>query len=560
MAKPNFQIKLLSGGSVVLVEAENYEPEIFTPTIDANQRITLVNIIANRRCCSLSKCHRTSIGNVIIKQEKSASSLHSTVPFRPPLANSTPGSSLASNKSNNVMPYSNITSNTFGSSTAFSLPTPEPLRRAVPNQQRSEIGDSIALNLPRNIKVMRLYHNSHSSPKNVGRLVKSSASNMKSVTREEYHNISDLSCTSFRVLTSTPSPRRSRVCSSTPIKPKAPNLPIQTNSTWDKFKTPIRTYSKRGVRSIRKNNSTKKTNVKENRFIPTYRVNPTKAPEPDYKVEVRRSKLVTDGKIRISSRALKRQQQRNQNKQLSTSNPGMPPCTSFTNLQKKRKIPMSAFDLLTNSNRINCISGKLNELFRRGCINKASSTHSKYKVLGSVPPLQNDKQVLEITLLQNSTYESAGQNANGNGHNNDVVSSTPLSQPVKNEVARKDNRTYEKNNLNGQILNKRPPLASANCVSVNKSAYRFNIKASSSSTLLSQPIHSFPTNGNVVPNNLANNPNIRGQSLQAIVNKAKNQAPVVPNTSTLNDKTKNGKIILNNLYSKPIAPLRCVLK
>ncbi|XP_013113497.2 uncharacterized protein LOC106091503 [Stomoxys calcitrans] len=464
-AKINFHIKLLSGGCVVLIEAPGYDSEIFTPTIDANKRISLVNIITNRRCCSVSnaKASKTSIGNVNVKKESDeAKSMRPpatnsflrnsvrhnkenlSVQMRPPLANSTPGKfSVPGNIKNRTS--INITPDTFGSmSSQFDLPTPEPLRRAIPQQQRSEVVNNSDYNLPRGIKVMRLYHNSRDgTPSKVGRLISSSplTSSARGITREDFHNMSSMS-SSFRINPPTPSAKGSQqlgVFASTPIKRQPPTTQgvIQnSNSKWRGGKKTIRTYSKRcKVVQIRTPQSSAKK-FRE-RVLPSFLRNPTQAPKPEYQVEIRkRRSLIVDGKVRISSRKFKRQQQPNEgaNSKLRISTTSV----SFTALQRSRKMPMSAFDLLTNSNRVACLSSKLTEQFRKGCINKASSTNSKYKILANVPPLEEDEEVLELTqsLLPSFSSISAGQTSHGNEQNcsKEIMVRNPLSQPVTRNV------------------------------------------------------------------------------------------------------------------------------
>lgn len=53
ISKPTFNIKLLAGKNIVMVESGGYESEIFVPYI-RNGRIYFVNVIANRRCCAFT--------------------------------------------------------------------------------------------------------------------------------------------------------------------------------------------------------------------------------------------------------------------------------------------------------------------------------------------------------------------------------------------------------------------------------------------------------------------------------------------------------------------------
>ncbi|XP_073811197.1 univalents only [Musca autumnalis] len=412
--KNNYRIKLMAGNNVVLVEADGKESEIFVPQIDRNGRITFVNIIPQRRCCQLAESLPSQIN---VKQEK----------------NNTNGDgfllpSLGTSNQENMRPLANSTAlkgerrsltnnggggDTFGGSAA-SLPTPEPFRRAIPIQ-RIQLPDDRVINLPKGVKVMRLYHNRQDTPSKVGRLVSTnSSSNVNSVTRDDFHNISNMSC-SFRI-PSTPidgnKANSGGVVCSTPLN-KQINVSSRcdsSNSKWRKCKTPIRTYSRRG--GVTKKQDVARNSAKKFNFKPTYLVNPTQAPKPSHRIVLRKRKLVVDSKVRISTRTFKKMQQEPATNSLPKATHG-PSSLSFTSLQKKRKIPMSAFDLLTNPSRSLCMSKRLKEQFRNGCVNKASSTYAKYKVLcTNIPPLQNDEEVLELTRLQQSHPDyrsSAGQ-------------------------------------------------------------------------------------------------------------------------------------------------------
>lgn len=427
-SKIDYRIKLLSGNNVILVEAAGYESEIFIPSIDCNGRIAFINVMPNRRCCGKTQnaeitkqaavkrevCTPLTSSNLRESSNKENVRLH---PMRPPLANSTPAAPPIMGKSSTIirriksehgtsgsMTSSNL--NTFGSSSESTLPTPEPFRRAVPATRR-QLVDNTQFNLPKGIKVMRLYHNSRDgTPSKVGRLVNTgNSSNMNSVTREDLHNMSNMSC-SFRI-PATPTKNTTKgMVSSTPLN-KQKQTTLQTiavegsNSKWRKCITPVRTYSKRGA-AVKRNPtlSSQKKALNPVHFRPTYLVNPTQGCKPAYKVELRRRRLVVDGKVRISSRAFKRQQQQQQELDINTKphqKSILGPSVSFTSLHKMNKEGISAFDLLTNSNRSRCLSAKLKEQFRKGCVNKASSTYNKYKVLCSIPPLQKDEQVLELT-------------------------------------------------------------------------------------------------------------------------------------------------------------------
>uniref|UniRef100_A0A1A9VQJ5 Uncharacterized protein n=1 Tax=Glossina austeni TaxID=7395 RepID=A0A1A9VQJ5_GLOAU len=72
--KRHFQIKLLAGNNVVLVEAPGYESEIFVPQT-CNGRIAFVNVIPNRRCCFKTDKNSASSENTFCGQSAAVNTL-----------------------------------------------------------------------------------------------------------------------------------------------------------------------------------------------------------------------------------------------------------------------------------------------------------------------------------------------------------------------------------------------------------------------------------------------------------------------------------------------------
>ncbi|KAM7341724.1 univalents only isoform 2-T2 [Cochliomyia hominivorax] len=311
----------------------------------------------------------------------------------PPLANSTPaGVNHQWNNCGSMASFSN--SNPFASSTDSTLPTPEPVRRAIP--ARRNILEKSMHNLPAGFKVARIYHNSiEGTPKKVGRLV---ATNKNGSVQQNSANVSLLSA-SFR-LPGSPSLRSNTSKSRTNVV--CPSTPENFAAKWHKVLTPVRTYTRNSKNPVLVKRPTNVDSAKKfaKPYKPTYLINPTKGLDAIQKMEIRQRKLILDKKICISPKTFKKQQQQVQ--QVEMTKPKINNLNSLS-FHKPRNytdsLAMSAFDLLTNSNRYVRMNKKLNELFRKGCVNKASSTYSKYKLLIGIPPLQQDEQVLEISRM-----------------------------------------------------------------------------------------------------------------------------------------------------------------
>lgn len=389
----NYRIKLLASNNVVLVECNNYESEVFSPQI-VNGRITFLNIIPNRRCCQISKA---SIMNFAKKEiTRSASSLKCEKSSRvsanecpamsTPLANSTPAG-VKQRCSSNSQLCKFYSRDTASDST---LPTPEPVRRAV-------AADNSAINLPRGFQISRIYHKAaDGAQKKVGRLVMSKSSCSLS-------NISLLDG-SFKLPCSPLQP----TCSNNVVRSRnvLHSTPRDCIARWQKVLTPIRTYARKTNQHVTVNRTETAESMKSkqkngSKFVPTYLHNPTKGLDVSQQIVIKKCKLIKDSKTKISPRSFKKQQDQSidaHRRKLSCSIPA-----HSLSFHKPRSyletMGMSAFDLLTSSNRSRTIAKKLQQQFRKGCLNKASSTYSKYKMVSTVPPIQQDEQVLELSRI-----------------------------------------------------------------------------------------------------------------------------------------------------------------
>ncbi|XP_046811585.1 uncharacterized protein LOC111678198 [Lucilia cuprina] len=419
--KLNYRIKVLAGNNVVLVECDHYESEIFMPQI-VNGRITFLNIIPNRRCCQVTK---TNVMNFASKEMKAANTYLKEqnvvnnkklnrfsagdaefTPMIAPLANSTPANVKKRSSCGSLAEQHSPYPNSCGNSIDASLPTPEVCRRAAPAPTR--LLERSMLNLPPGVKVARIYHNSvEGTPKKVGRLVTPSK---HTSVRQNSANVSILNG-SFR-LPCSPAPSNYSSYSKSTARTVSSSTALDSIAKWQKVLTPVRTYTRKSKNPVMIKRpvtvESAKKSLKPLRITPTYLVNPTQGPNVTQEIEIKKRKLIVDSKISISPKTFKKQQ----TEPLETYKPNSTNIlqTNSLGIHKPRPLretmALSAFDLLTNSNHQRCMSAKLNEQFRRGCVNKASSTYSKYKVLSTVPSLQQDEQVLELTRISLSSTES----------------------------------------------------------------------------------------------------------------------------------------------------------
>ncbi|KAH8254055.1 hypothetical protein KR032_008269, partial [Drosophila birchii] len=110
LSELRFDIKLLSGKTVVMVECPGYETELFMPQI-VKGRISFQNIIPNRRCCpesSMLPREDDSTPPLVRGVRNTTLRLSQTVNLSTPLAKSTPSSGSSSHSrigKENVPPH-----------------------------------------------------------------------------------------------------------------------------------------------------------------------------------------------------------------------------------------------------------------------------------------------------------------------------------------------------------------------------------------------------------------------------------------------------------------------
>ncbi|XP_017839798.1 uncharacterized protein LOC108597654 [Drosophila busckii] len=344
----NFQIKLLSGNNVVLVDCKGYESELFMPQI-VKGRITFQNIIPNHRCCDSAAANVKTdqlilpaykLGDVRIIAGAGTPQRfnYDQQNISSPLARSTPSSGT----SVRVLPR-------LGKENAGALLTPE-LARCRPTQQITPVD---ALQLERSSSVSQL---------------QAAESPMLPINE------------------STQSPLQAPSTSSS----------LTSETTLCNFMhkaPPARTYSRRrpsGTSHPRQPISwsplaKKKKNTK---------VSSTKPPSPNLKLEVRQRKLIVDNKKTLAPHELQKSipmpitKQKIRRKQV----------TGKTR-QQFDALKVTAYDLLTTPGH-GQVSKELQKQFKDACIDKYSDTLPNYAALSKTTPLQLDRQVKSLMAKQ----------------------------------------------------------------------------------------------------------------------------------------------------------------
>ncbi|XP_037955004.1 uncharacterized protein LOC119684937 [Teleopsis dalmanni] len=374
-----FTIKLISGQNVVLVESLGMESEIFVPVV-LNGRISFRNIVPNRRCCGVEKKLAAKHINSPVKTNKPQSRpwrLYNGVTTI--LRNSPVQTSTPIQASDPVIDKENVTPIDTPASNNETLPTPEQARDAVAERLTNVLNNATT-----------------KSPRAKRKLY-----------REAFTNVRYVRCTPKRVeeLQSSfnlpPTPQLSVFANSmdsTNVATMNQINSLKTNTTnspspkWRKCITPLKTYQKRpGVQKTTSGASPAAVHFSNKKVIPTYRANPTEGPKTTQGIEIRKRNLIVDKKTTISPKSFKKQQT------TTTAATATVRKLRDTKLPRTRKqlvdvMKNNAFDLLTNSNRVNGVAAKLNQQFRKSCVNKASSTYPKYKVLYVAPSVNTKRK------------------------------------------------------------------------------------------------------------------------------------------------------------------------
>ncbi|XP_002138498.2 uncharacterized protein uno [Drosophila pseudoobscura] len=364
-AELSFTIQLLSGRAVVMVECPGYDTELFIPQI-VKDRITLQNIMLNRRCCSESSLTTyptvppVSSGPPVRAPKRMISS---TQP--PPVARSTPTSLSvrrirAANKTVELTPEparspaipTSLSMRRIRAANKTVELTPEPARcQAIPFE--SEIQDV-------SLHVNQSYSNSslESPPPLLPPEVLSITDAMMSVS----------STPNFNLNASPP------LTSSMRVKP------------------PERTYARRKTNNIGKAKTPPKWSPVQNKKQQL--LSATRGPNPSMHIEVRRRNFLEDRHKTIEPYDL----------QNTISLPVVQKEIIQRQVTAKTKqqfdaLKITAFDLLTTSAQ-GKIAEELVQQFQEACIDRRSSTVPNYIQLSGSSQLQLDHEVKTLLARQ----------------------------------------------------------------------------------------------------------------------------------------------------------------
>ncbi|KAH8401163.1 hypothetical protein KR009_003423, partial [Drosophila setifemur] len=344
-----FQIQLLSGKTVVLVECPGYESELFMPQI-VNSRITFQNIIPDRRCCpEINQLSETSIqlGGTAIRAASRTPFRYSPVfKHAAPLAKSTPASGLSrrqrSGQENSPSPQR----------------TPEQMRcRPTRMTSLGEVEMELATNRESPLRKMATSVSHRQSPEPPLLPISQNA------------NVS---------------PKR------TYPPPSSKPQPVLCNFMHKA--PPLRTYSRRMVGTPGKSKSSTAWLPLQKRKKSSA-VSSTKAPNPTMKLEVRNRKLIVDAKKTLAAHDPKISPTPISKKRIIRKQ-----VTGKTRKQYEA-LKVTAFDLLTNP-AMGHVSVDLGKLFKVACMDKRTTTLPNYAQLAAAAPLKVDRQVKALLSKQ----------------------------------------------------------------------------------------------------------------------------------------------------------------
>nr|XP_036223692.1 uncharacterized protein LOC106616418 [Bactrocera oleae]XP_036223693.1 uncharacterized protein LOC106616418 [Bactrocera oleae]XP_036223694.1 uncharacterized protein LOC106616418 [Bactrocera oleae] len=384
-SKVEYRIKLLSGNNVVLVEANGFESEIFVPEIQ-NGRISFQNIIPSRRCCfmlnslatkNLTRRKRRQLQTTDQLMRTAENQRDSVSPsrtwrlqggdeihrVRSPLAFSTPAPAPSPTPSYTIKQQMKYTNKENYSQ------RPRTLAQAYQTIELLRARGSAPVQLARRnsvqtpcTKTVRIQCEQSEIDRHLNENCGDSGSGF---------NIPDIPNLSPRF--ESPNEMKTntkKACISTP----------GTVTKWRKCLTPVRTYSRHGINVPRLPSS---CSVKKVRNLK--KISSTQGTVGSYKLEIKRRKIIVDPKTTITPKTFKQQQ-------YSTAHlrPKSPDRFFATAAKDRKKYDINkktAFDMLTAPSRP-VMSSKLSQQFKKACVNKASSTCPKYKILCKIPPLE----------------------------------------------------------------------------------------------------------------------------------------------------------------------------
>ncbi|XP_043640416.1 uncharacterized protein LOC122611422 [Drosophila teissieri] len=380
----NFKIQLLSGKNVLLVESPDYESELFMPQI-VGGRITLQNIIPNRRCCPESRMLSDPVMGDMDSRTRIAKS-----PLRRSFAAANPPTPLAKSTPMNTSSLRSLA----GKENAVPQLTPEGLRCRpfrLPSQGEMHIDELSCQgqapgSLASSKSMMSAYSNNSLSQTEMSSPVISS----KNVTNVHANESDRNTFTPLSISETRTSPLV--LPTETYTEQNLQAMKVVHNKTKEKVAA-VRTYSRKKAGTASKAKPTPVWSPLQKRKKNSS-VSSTKVPSPTMKMEVRNRKLIVDTK-----------------KTLAAHDPGKlysGPITMKKIIRKQvtgktRKqfeaLKVTAFDLLTNL-CVGNISEDLAKQFQKACANRVCTTLPNYAEIAIVPPLEMDREVTAMIARQ----------------------------------------------------------------------------------------------------------------------------------------------------------------
>ncbi|XP_017472913.1 PREDICTED: uncharacterized protein LOC108363895 [Rhagoletis zephyria] len=399
ISKVEYRIKLLSGNNVVLVEANGFESEIFVPSIH-NGRISFQNIIPNRRCCNRLNvlASKSSAGK---KRRSTQTTERILAPVNYNRDSISPSTTWRLQAGHEV----NRTRSPLAFSTPAPAPSPSPSPSYTIGQQLKHHNKENYTPLPRAlaqanhpIDILRV---NRRSPIQLNRKSSLQTPDTRTVRIQcqqseisKHLNAASGDSGSGFNIPDVPNLSRSTgfsfLESPNNAKSKAKKANTSAPGTvtkWRKCLTPVRTYSRNGFTVPRLPSSSSVTNARNLKRLPSM----TQGTKGTYKLEVRRRKLVVDPKTAISPNTFKQQQRTTAHLRPKSPNKRRSGATLPNDRRQYDMSKKTAFDMLTAPSRSH-VATKLAQQFKKACVNKASSTCPKYKILCKIPPLEQPER------------------------------------------------------------------------------------------------------------------------------------------------------------------------
>ncbi|EDV59576.1 uncharacterized protein Dere_GG10679 [Drosophila erecta] len=380
----NFKTQLLSGKNVLLVESPGYESELFMPQI-VGGRITLQNVIPNRRCCPESRMLSDPLMGDMGSRKRTVKS---------PTRRSFAAVNLATPKAKST-PINNSSLRTrAGKENAVPQLTPERLRCRpfhLPSDGEMDIDElSCQEQAPGSLSSSKSMmsactNNSLSEIEVLSPVISSKNGSNVHANELGRNNFTPLSISETRI----PPPVMPK---ENVIEQNLQAMEVVHSKSKPKVSA-LRTYSRKKPGTASKAKPTPVWSPLQKKKKNSS-VSSTKVPSPTMKMEVRYRKLIVDTKKTLAA---------NDPSKLSPGPITMKKIIRKQVTGKTRKqfeaLKVTAFDLLTNL-CVGNISEDLVKQFQKACANRVCTTLPNYAEIAVVPPLEMDREVTAIMARQ----------------------------------------------------------------------------------------------------------------------------------------------------------------